>query len=179
MEDYKGSEIKVIVAEYTLDHGRYTLGDIYFEGEFKSKHNDDWFYTSANKQIFSRVSKSYTDLITARIGIFFKTPRDMDVYFENIQFFRYIEYDKPIRNDQNEITGYEVAMAEPGGELFSTARTKYIYYLPSKDYKTEDDIIPEYDSYVDNPDFVKKYNENQFEKIRSITASESNRFNLI
>lgn len=179
MEDYKGSEIKVIVAEYTLDHGRYTLGDTYFEGEFKSKHNDGWFYTSANKQIFSRVSKSYTDLITARIGIFFKTPRNMDVYFENIQFFRYIEYDKPIRNDQNEITGYEVAMAEPGGELFSTARTKYIYYLPNEDYKSEDDMIPEYDSYVDNPDFVKKYNENQFEKIRSITASESNRFNLI
>ena len=179
MEDYKGSEIKVIVAEYTLDRGRYTLGNIYFEGEFKSKHNDGWFYTSANKQIFSRVSKSYTDLITARIGIFFKTPRDMDVYFENIQFFRYIEYDKPIRNDQNEIAGYEATMAEPGGELFSTARTKYIYYLPNEDYKTEDDMIPEYDSYVDNPDFVKKYNENQFEKIRSITASESNRFNLI
>ena len=179
MEDYEGSEIKVIVAEYTLDRGRYTLGNIYFEGEFKSKHNDGWFYTSANKQIFSRVSKSYTDLITARIGIFFKTPRDMDVYFENIQFFRYIEYDKPIRNDQNEIAGYEATMAEPGGELFSTARTKYIYYLPNEDYKTEDDMIPEYDSYVDNPDFVKKYNENQFEKIRSITASESNRFNLI
>jgi hypothetical protein len=78
-----------------------------------------------------------------------------DVYFENIQFFRYIEYDKPIRNDQNEITGYEVTMAEPGGELFSTARTKYIYYLPSTSYKSEDDMIPEYDSYVDNPDFVK------------------------
>jgi hypothetical protein len=53
MEDYNGSEIKVIIAEYTLDQGRYALGTTYFEGEFENKHNDGWFYTSANKQILS------------------------------------------------------------------------------------------------------------------------------
>lgn len=173
-----GSNIEVLVAEYTLDHGKYNLGTTYFKGSFEASEGD-WFYTSDNKQIVSKVSKSKSDLTTARVGIFFETPLDKDVYFENVQFFRYIEYDKPIKNNEGEITGYKVAIAEPGGELFSAARTKYIYYLPNPDYKSEDDMIPEYDSYIDSSDFVKKYNENQFEKIRSITASESNRFNMI
>jgi hypothetical protein len=40
----------------------------------------EWATTS----ILSKVSKSYTDLIKAKIGIFFKTPLNVDIYFENI-----------------------------------------------------------------------------------------------
>jgi hypothetical protein len=40
----------------------------------------DW----ATANILSKVSKSYTDLINAKIGIFFKTPLDVDIYFENV-----------------------------------------------------------------------------------------------
>jgi hypothetical protein len=46
--------------------------------------------------------------------------------------------------------GYETAIAEPGGELFSFAKTRYIYYLPNTDYKSEEDIKPEYDGYEEN-----------------------------
>jgi hypothetical protein len=46
-------------------------------------------------------------------------------------------------------------MAEPGGELFSSAKTRYIYYIKNSDYKSEDDIVPAYDAYEDDPSFIK------------------------
>jgi hypothetical protein len=39
--------------------------------------------------------------------------------------------------------------------------------------------VPEYEGYANDEGFVKQYNTDEFEKIRSITASESNRFNMI
>ena len=181
----RAAEIKVKIAEYTLDHGKYIINqdstgkeNVYLEGSFIAQ-KDGWFYLSEDKWVQSQVSKSYIDLIETRVGIFFETPLNVDFYFENIQFFRYVEYDKPIKNDQDEIVEYVKTMAEPGGELFSEARDKYVYYVPDENYKSADDIIPVYSGYVDDPSFVKKYNKNQFEKIRSITAKESNRFNII
>jgi hypothetical protein len=39
--------------------------------------------------------------------------------------------------------------------------------------------VPEYEGYTNDEGFIKQYNTDEFEKIRSITASESNRFNMI
>jgi hypothetical protein len=70
-------------------------------------------------------------------------------------------------------------MAVPGDELFSTTRTRYVYYKRNNNYTSKEDFVPEYDAYEDDESFKKQYNEKNFEKIRSITAKESNRFNLI
>ena len=160
------------IAEYTLDHGVYKINQnaVYFSGDLKM--SGDW----ATANISSGVSKSYTDLINARIGIFFKTPLNTEIYLENVQLYRRIEYDKLIEGSETE---YETVVAEPGGELFSAARTKYVYYAPSEEYKSIDDLVPTYENYSNDPTYIKQYNDNQFEKIRSITASESNRFNMI
>ena len=160
------------IAEYTLDHGVYKINQdaIYFEGSLKM--SGEW----ATASILSKVSKSYTDLINAKIGIFFKTPLNVDIYFENIQLYKKVEYDRLVDGSETE---YETVVAEPGGELFSAARTIYIYYLPNENYKSVDDIVPAYKGYADDPTYIKQYKKNQFEKVRSITASESNRFNMI
>ena len=160
------------IAEYTLDKGVYKVNQnaIYFEGSLTM--SGDW----ATANILSKVSKSYTDLINARIGIFFKTPLNVDIYFENFQLYKKVEYDRLVDGSETE---YETVVAEPGGELFSAARTIYIYYLPNENYKSIDDMVPAYEGYVDDPTYIKQYNDNQFEKVRSITASESNRFNMI
>lgn len=213
--------IQVVIAEYTLEKGVYTLGTTYMQGNFQSKqetfkkveldideykvgkfyiYNDQskqyslsneaydkdeqyyerdyWYYLTSDEGnvIKSLVAKSYTDLINARIGIFFKTPLDGEVYFEDIQFYKYVEYEKLKEGSDTE---FETVVAEPGGELFSAARTKYVYYIPNSSYKSEDDLIPVYEGYTENEDYIKVYNDNQFEKVRSITASESNRFNMI
>lgn len=160
------------IAEYILDHGVYKINQdaIYFEGSLKM--SGEW----ATASILSKVSKSYTDLINAKIGIFFKTPLNVDIYFENIQLYKKVEYDRLVDGSETE---YETVVAEPGGELFSAARTIYIYYLPNENYKSVDDMVPAYEGYVDDPTYIKQYKKNQFEKVRSITASESNRFNMI
>lgn len=172
-----GISVGIKIAEYTLDHGKYIINNdkIYFSGTLSSKQ-DGWYYANANKKIKSLVSKSYTDLINARIGIFFEVPLNTEIYFENVQFFRYVEYER-LKDDSE--TEYETVIAEPGGELFSSARTKYIYYLPNENYTSEDDIVPAYEGYTNDATYIKQYNDNQFEKVRSITASESNRFNMI
>ena len=163
------------------ENNKYVIGDIFFEGalNFKKKGSetgDGWLYASADNYINSKVSRSYSELISKRVGIFFNLPLNTDFYFENVQFYRYVEYSRLKQNSEIE---YETVVAEPNGELFSAARTKYIYYQKSDDYKTADDIVPEYEGYTNDESFVKQYNTDEFEKIRSITASESNRFNMI
>lgn len=176
-----GSNIEVVIGEYTLSNGQYTLKENgkYFQGKL-SKSSDGWLYAvDENNKFKSLVSKSYSDLINARIGIFINTPVGKNYYLENVQLFKYITYDKPILDEEDKVVGHETAIAEPGGELFSFAKTRYIYYLPNTDYKSEEDIKPEYDGYEENTQFQLVYNENDFEKVRSITASESNRFNML
>ena len=162
--------IAFTIGSYTLSNGVYDIDEVYFSGNLKM--SGEW----ASTTITSKVSKSYTDLINSRLGIFLSMGAGTDIFLEKIQWYRYIEYDR--LKDGSE-TEYETVVAEPGGELFSAARTKYIYYLPNSEYKSEDDIVPVYENYTEDPTFIKKYNDNQFEKVRSITASESNRFNMI
>jgi hypothetical protein len=56
---------------------------------------------------------------------------------------------------------------------------KYIYYTPDETYTKIEDIKIVYEGYSPNPAYAEDYNDVRYEKVRSITASESNRFNLI
>jgi hypothetical protein len=69
-------------------------------------------------------------------------------------------------------------MAVPGGELIASVKTKY-YYYPEGDYKDASEIPYAYEGYEPWLSGNEVYNDDNFEKIRSITAKESNRFNLI
>jgi hypothetical protein len=88
--------------------------------------------------------------MNARVGIFFRTPCGKDFYFEKVEFYPYVEYERLKEESETE---YETAVAEPGGELFSAARTKYVYYLPKEEYKKAEDIKPVYSAYEDNSEF--------------------------
>jgi hypothetical protein len=61
------------------------------------------------------------------------------VYIENIQLFPYLED--------------EGKLCVPGGELFSEAKTIWKYYLPSKDYKSVEDVnfVGEYEGESGDP----------------------------
>ena len=180
----KGNSIKFCIGTYTLDHGKYSITEKFFEGWFyEAADEDGWIYAKSSGspygQIISTVSKSYSDLINNRIGIFFqltdygqKTP----FYFEEVQLYKFIEYERLKADSTDE---WETVSAEPGGELFSAARKKYIYYDPLQMYEKPEDLKPEYEDYEDSDKYTLVYNDNQFEKVRSITAKESNRFNLI
>jgi hypothetical protein len=98
-----------------------------------------------------------------RYGLFFTFEGTSDIFIEDVQLFPYLEYgDK---------------LCVPGGELFSEVKTTQKYYKPSKTYTSIDDVIFE----PDGGTYILQYNEgaNAYTKVASITAKESNRFNLL
>ena len=72
-----------------------------------------------------------------------------------------------------------LGMAVPGEYFPPSTESTYFYYNPNSNYSNRDDIIFEDTSVgVPSESYVPVYS-NDYEKVRSITASESNRFNLI
>jgi hypothetical protein len=69
----------------------------------------------------------------------------------------------------------------PGGSFSSRIETIYNYYLPNDSYKSIDDVVFSDQSTTELDNYKVKYREgaDSFTKVRSITAKESNRFNLI
>ena len=117
------------------------------------------------------ISKTMLTDINTRIGLFIQFPNlDGEVYIENIQVFPYVTYEDELGTSR---------MCIPGGKLFSDVVTKYIYYIPNPGYKSIDDLAPATESYSPDERYKEVYNDGEFTKIRSITAKESNRFNLI
>lgn len=104
------------------------------------------------------------------IGLFFmlSTPDTNNYYFiQDVQLFNY-----KLDADGN--------MVEIGDTPASCVKKKYFYYYPSLNKKATnaDEVIYEYIGNEKAFNLTVKYDKT-FEKIRSITAKESNRFNLI
>lgn len=66
-------------------------------------------------------------------------------------------------------------------DMQSIAQIYYKYYDPRQTYSNEDDLIYEYIGTEKQTDFIPYYGSetNKYEKVRTITGKESNRFNLI
>lgn len=117
-------------------------------------------------------SVSYIDLKSTKnpIGLFFSlsTPDSNNYYFiQEAQFF-------PYKLDS------ENKMVLPGDTPSACVKKKYYYYYPSlnKNLVDKDSVVYAYIGNDKPSDYTVKFDKT-FEKIRSITAKESNRFNLI
>jgi hypothetical protein len=57
----------------------------------------------------------------------------------------------------------------------------YKYYLPNTRYESIEDLIPAWEGYESNPEYIVKYDEgaDAYTKVSSISGKESNRFNLL
>ena len=166
------------IGEYDLKDGVYSIKDCYFEAdsetEVEVKDNYVQAILKCNKSV------PYSDTIKKRLGILISFLDDAAYYIEDLQFFRYVTYEKEKIDQEGAGTGeYETIMAVPGGELLASARTKYYYYKPNKNYSGLDSVDFVYKDYLPWKEVSVVYNKNSYEKIRSITAKESNRFNLI
>lgn len=164
---------RIRVGSYELKNGVYSLLDTYFDSEGTTAQNADNYVWTIMKCV---KSVPYSEMIKAKLGLFLEFPVTINweevkvsaFYIEDVQFFRYVTYEKDGQN----------VMAIPGGELTASVRTKYFYYQPG-DYKDISEVVYAYEGYEPWLVASEKYNEDNFEKIRSITAKESNRFNLI
>lgn len=150
------------VASYTLSNGVYELENVYFESTLTTLDDDGYHWG----KVKCKVALPYSQMIKTKLGLFISLPLNTTYCIEDVQFFPYLL-------DAND------NMCIPGGELVSAVKTKYFYYIPSEDYESIDDVQYVYQGYSPSTAYSQVYNDNQFEKVRSITASESNRFNLI
>lgn len=174
------NRLRAKVANYQLD----TNGDYNFDGsdeiisfvnsspiyETKQDPHSDltyvYYIATANRSV------SYTELRSTQnpIGLFFtlSTPDSNNYYFiQEAQFF-------PYKLDS------EDKIVFPGDTPSSCVKQKYYYYYPdqNKNVTDIDSITYAYIGNEKSPSYIVKYDKT-FEKIRSITAKESNRFNLI
>ena len=162
------SEPNLKIATYTLNNGVYeTSGDhkTLFDTAKKTWTTTEDGYKYIIVQCLQ--SLPYSEMIKTKIGLFIIPAVATEPYYiEDVQFFKYVSADAtgaPLLPD-----------AIKQGEI----KTIYYYYKPNKEYTSIEDVVYVYTG--DTPaNFGEKYNANEFEKIRSITASNSNRFNLI
>lgn len=162
------------VCGYSLEKGVYVLDEskLIFDSVGAEVVKDEEGYTYAI--LPSKLALSYSDLLEGRYGMFFNFDSNTTYYIEDVQFFKYVTYEKEVDGEKTE------KMCVPGGELFSSVKTTYIYYLPNPNYESIDDLVPTYEGSIPSSEYEPVYrNDNHFEKVRSITAKESNRFNLI
>lgn len=164
-----GRRLDIRISTYTLQDGVYDTSTDQIE-LFDTSEELAWTDESTGyKYIIAHCknSMSYNEMITKKIGIFIDLPANATPYYiEDVQFFRFVSKDD------------SGAPLLPDGIKPGEVKTVYYYYYPNSEYTSIDDIVYIYKG--EQPaNFSEVYNENEFEKIRSITAKESNRFNLL
>lgn len=117
------------------------------------------YYAKYGKETISKI---------AHPGIYIKLPT---CWIKEIQFYQRVEG----------LNGTVIHLGDLDTE--SVGQTYYKYFLPNDSYKKEEDIKYLYCGTEENTSYIPCYEESgkyvQFEKIRSITAKNSNRFNIL
>ena len=160
---FRGNEAPyhIYVADYILSDTIYSLdneGSIYFDFDFSNiEIDDEGFFTV---EATCTESLSYEQLLRQRIGFLIASNvEDYSVY--EMQFFKKVEVDNVILHP---------------GDAPTQDLLEYIprYYNPNEEeYKDADSIV-----YLPDGTYEPVYDDN-YEKIRSITIKESNRYNII
>ena len=122
-------------------------------------------YTDSN-------GNSQTETSIARPGIFISLPANS--WIQEVQFYQRVE-------------GYNGSVIHLGDfDTQSIGTTYYKYFLPNDNYKKEEDIAYLYCGITQKTDLTEVYEDKSedtthvlYEKIRSITAKNSNRFNIL
>lgn len=122
-------------------------------------------YTDSN-------GNSQTETSIARPGIFISLPANS--WIQEVQFYQRVE-------------GYNGSVIHLGDfDTQSIGTTYYKYFLPNDSYKKEEDIAYLYCGTTQKTDLIEVYEDKAgdtthvlYEKIRSITAKNSNRFNIL
>lgn len=188
----KGFDLRI--GTYIIDDEKYTIDKILFAQNsimpYNNKNNGSIIeeldkiegsftgYTSLILPCQTTISKA--ELSQSRIGIFIRfwdygTPQ----LIKDVQFFPYKTWET---KDANGNTTSSIITPDTI-RTDSLVQTKYYYYPknPGYDYSSIEEIEFLYIGNEPSSNYIKKYNDDEasYEKIRTITASKSNRFNLL
>lgn len=169
--------IHFFIGEYTIagDNIIFSPEGALFSGSIQpGDYANDGVYTKTEFSHQSGCKKtiSYKDLTdpSKRWGIILYADSGTH-YIESVQFFKEVKK-ASVGNDQRDFI-------IPGEVDTEGVVTKtYYYYDPSQSYTGADDLVFAYQGYRPSDKYVLQYRQG-FDKVRSIVASESNRFNLI
>lgn len=166
------------------------------EGESGDINNTDTayiYFINLNGKKYKRYGRILTisqsvpeeDLSNGRVGLFIKGFSDNTIVMFQCRFFKYIPVTGCVVHTYGgtkklPFLDPDYLYGEESSEYLdnlSEVVTRYNYYDPAqrKDYD-ENTIVYEYSEYVDSIHYLPRYT---YEKVRSITAKESNRFNII
>ena len=144
-----------------------TDGDVYFDTPVRIGITDHWV------EYRMTCIKSITrgEFSTKKIALFLTTKNNCECWLEEVQLFKEVYGASNTRINPEDI------------DVQSVASIKYVYFnhTKSQGLLRADDINPLWSSSTDwdcGAFLERQYNE-QFEKVRSISAKQSNRFNLI
>jgi hypothetical protein len=127
-----------------------------------------------------KYSLSKEQLSKTRIGIIITALSNSTLYIENLEFFR-----KVLNPKDGSILTPSFGIEEDASlSELSDVKTVYSYFSSSVEYTNLDDLTLLYRGYEKKNDYIVDYGTKDgerkpYEKVRSITAKESNRFNLI
>ena len=169
----KGSNVPLVftICEYTVTEGKYAPieDQIYFTGRIDPPGRSLDYY---DLPLTCAKSLSYTEMITKpKLGLLI-TPvwgSEATLYFEDVQFFKYVP-----KTDEESVPPFMLPNEIGQAEIVKT----YCYYRPNPTYTSKEDVIYLHKGPEPLTTYTEIYSDN-FEKVRSITAKESNRFNLI
>ena len=169
----KASEIWLKICEYTYSNGVYTLSNNKLFDEIELDSDTDQVILTVNYSI------SEEELKNKKIGIFLTREDDEPFYVKNLQFYK-----KVTTKDES---GNEIIHTPEDGTdtaLQAQVKIQYNYYSKNAEYTSEEDLEYLYQGEEEQTDYIPYYGDSskpaeQYEKVRSIAAKESNRFNLL
>ena len=165
-----GSTLTIYVAElsYNGTYDTYQVTTKYITFDLSTKHQIGstgvWY---AMGECIN--SLSYDDLKEKNLGIVIDTRGQSELNIEQFEIFKYVPYDD---------NGNMRPMWPEDTTVEAKAVTEYCYFPASADYDSEDELTIEEISETPLSDMKPVYT-SDCAKIRSITASKSNRFNII
>ncbi len=169
--------LKVRIAPYERESDNLMgEGADYFEtfSGWKADGSTGYFYARAQ----CTQSLSYVDLYNKKAGMFFTASSDASYDFIDVQFFPYLTYTKNVKDEETGLETSTEVMCVPGGDIEAEIQTQYFYYEAGQETADPEAIVYSYKSFTDSDEYIADYNTG-FEKVRSITAKESNRFNIL
>lgn len=172
------NDVTLQIFEYELNNGIYSCkkkngsSDLHL---FNITRVDTTSNTVGKCMCTCNYSLSEEEFKNTKIGIFIVADKANPIFVEKMEFYPYKTYINS--------AGQTVECA-PGDDLEAQIKTMYCYYDKDSNYTSAEDLELLYEQSSPSPAYSPYYGSTDkpaesYEKVRSITAKESNRFNLL
>lgn len=173
LETEEAIQYRFFVSDYEIVDGIYTpiSGTEYFDSGFDSSNN---LPGPSEYDCLRTISEK--DMKSSKIGMFLEFKSNTNKTLKNVKIKKFSFYKQVFDEDGNSISPGEVPKSNLQSQKL--VKTKYYYFPKDAEYSSLEDLVFSYEDYAPWSEAKPVYYEG-CEKRRTITAKESNRFNLL